>query len=865
MTITVPNDVEISWALITPKKRTSAKIKHIALASVYFSSKFTNKSLFVDHISESYHLLCAKYGSDLKFIIGGDMNRFNLKPILSLSCDLKQVVTVPTRKNPDAIIDKIITNIPTLYQSPFTLPPLENDEHKSGQPSDHLIVCMRPISNAFQSREKRWKIIKYRPFPESGIREMGRWIQSQSWDEIYRISCPNQKAITFEKILLDKVNLIFPEKYIRINENDKPWVDAKLLKIDRARKREYSKRKKSEKWIKLNDLFQERASVLKKTYYRDMVEDLKTSNVSQWYSKVKRMSSIDLTKDEGTEVHDLMHLPISAQAEKIADQFAEISNQYDAIKSENISIPNMESSKPHPLFEQHQIHEKIQKMRKKSSAVPGDIPWRILREFSVELSAPLSNIFNSCTLEGVWPELWKEEYVTPAPKVYPPKNTDDLRKISMTRNLSKIYEALLAESIVADISSNKDPSQFGNERGLSITHYLVKMLHKILSILDTNNQKDKFAVLAQLVDWSKAFDRQDHTLGIQSFIRSGVRPTLIPVLVSFFQNRKMIVKWKDHLSTTRDLPGGGPQGSTLGLLEYDVNSDSNADHVPVDMKFKFVDDLSTLELINLILVGLSSYNFRHHVASDVGIDDSFLPSANLNAQKSLDMLESWTNSNKMKLNVKKTNYMVFNFTENMQFTTRLYLENTLLESVKETKLLGTIITTDLKWHKNTHMLVCKAYGRMTILHKLSQFDVSREDMVTIYILYIRSILEQNCQVWHHSLSQEDQTDLERVQKIAFRIILGKEYDSYEDSLIILSLQTLHQRRELLCLRFAKKCIKHPKAASMFPLNRDKSHSLRNQETYYVQPARTGRLMNSAIPQMQRALNRDASGQRKPKI
>ena len=166
----------------------------------------------------------------------------------------------------------------------------------------------------------------------------------------------------------------------------------------------------------------------------------------------------------------------------------------------------------------------------------------------------------------------------------------------------------------------------------------------------------------------------------------------------------MIIKWKNHLSTTRDLPGGGPQGSTLGLLEYDVNSDSNADHVSVDMKFKFVDDLSTLELINLILVGLSSYNFRQHVASDVGIDDSFLPSANLNAQKSLDTLESWTNLNKMKLNDKKTNYMVFNFTENMQFTTRLYLENTLLESVKETKLLGTKITTDLKWHKNKHML-----------------------------------------------------------------------------------------------------------------------------------------------------------------
>ena len=45
--------------------------------------------------------------------------------------------------------------------------------------------------------------------------------------------------------------------------------------------------------------------------------------------------------------------------------------------------------------------------------------------------------------------------------------------------------------------------------------------------------------------------------------------------------------------------------------------------------------------------------------------------------------------------------MIFNFTD-LQFTTRLYLESNLLEIITETKLLGTIITSDLKWHKNTN-------------------------------------------------------------------------------------------------------------------------------------------------------------------
>ena len=250
-----------------------------------------------------------------------------------------------------------------------------------------------------------------------------------------------------------------------------------------------------------------------------------------------------------------------------------------------------------------------------------------------------------------------------------------MRKISGTKNLSKIYEALLSDTIIIDMDPSTDPSQFGNEKGLSIQHYLLKMVNKILTILDTNNDREKYAVVAQLVDWSKAFDRQDPKLGIQSFIRNGVRPTLIPLLISYFQERKMIVKWHGLTSTTRDLPGGGPQGCTFGLLEYKSNSNNNADHVPQDMRFKFVDDLSTLEKLNLILAGLSSYNFRNHVASDIGIEQKYLPTGNFESQQYLKNIELWTDANKMKLNVKKSEIMIFNFTEDYQFSARLHMDS----------------------------------------------------------------------------------------------------------------------------------------------------------------------------------------------
>ena len=89
------------------------------------------------------------------------------------------------------------------------------------------------------------------------------------------------------------------------------------------------------------------------------------------------------------------------QAEVIAGKFAEISNLYEPLNSEDIQIPNLEHSKPAPLFEPFQIYEKIKTMKKKAPTVSGDIPWRIILEYSVELSIPLSNIYNSATLDGV--------------------------------------------------------------------------------------------------------------------------------------------------------------------------------------------------------------------------------------------------------------------------------------------------------------------------------------------------------------------------------------------------------------------------------------------------------------------------------
>ena len=137
---------------------------------------------------------------------------------------------------------------------------------------------------------------------------------------------------------------------------------------------------------------------------------------------------------------------------------------------------------------------------------------------------------------------------------------------------------------------------------------------------------------------------------------------------------------------------------------------------------------------------------------------------NILYKENLSLINSWTKKNKMIINMKKTKNMIFNFTRNHQFTIRFKEENKVVEVVDEMKLLGTILTNDLKWDANTSYLVKKAYKRMQFLHNVAKFTKETKDLKSIYITYIRPVLEQSSIVWHSSLTKENCDNLERVQR-----------------------------------------------------------------------------------------------------
>ena len=112
-------------------------------------------------------------------------------------------------------------------------------------------------------------------------------------------------------------------------------------------------------------------------------------------------------------------------------------------------------------------------------------------------------------------------------------------------------------------------------------------------------------------------------------------------------------------------------------------------------------------------------------------------------------------------------------------------------------------------------------------------------------------------LWHSSITKKCEDDLERVQKSALKIILGESYVNYDNALKVLKLQSLKERREDLCLKFAKKCLEVPKLKKMFPKSKQ-NHAMgkRGTEFYLVKRGLTERMRKSAIPHMQRLLNED---------
>ena len=198
---------------------------------------------------------------------------------------------------------------------------------------------------------------------------------------------------------------------------------------------------------------------------------------------------------------------------------------------------------------------------------------------------------------------------------------------------------------------------------------------------------------------------------------------------------KMKVKWHGKFSRPRKMPGSGAMGSNLGNIEFDSQTNSNANCVPQDNRFKFVDDLTILEVVNLLNIGISSLNIRTEVPNDLPTHGQYVDNKELKSQIYLNEINRWTEKQQMVISSKKTKAMIVNFTDNYQFHTRLQLKNQNIDIVDRMKILGTVFTNKLNWTENCDILIRKVNNRMQLLQTVWSFGSTHQEMVHLWIVF----------------------------------------------------------------------------------------------------------------------------------
>ena len=217
-----------------------------------------------------------------------------------------------------------------------------------------------------------------------------------------------------------------------------------------------------------------------------------------------------------------------------------------------------------------QVYDKLKKIKGTRSTNPLDLPSKLRKEYDIFLALPMTDIINSCLNEQIFPSIRKMEYVTPIPKVPNPTKLSQLRKISCTSDYAKLFESFLKDFILEDCQENLPKHQFGGRKGVGTEHLIVSFIDRVLKMLESC--RGKTAVIAASVDWASAFDRIDPLSLSKRFIKIGIRPAIIPILISYISDRKMKVKFNNILSSEKELVGGSPQGTLLGGLNYIIAS-----------------------------------------------------------------------------------------------------------------------------------------------------------------------------------------------------------------------------------------------------------------------------------------------------
>lgn len=476
-----------------------------------------------------------------------------------------------------------------------------------------------------------------------------------------------------------------------------------------------------------------------------------------------------------------------------------------------------------------ELIDKLLHAPNKLSVGPDGIPLYVLKKCIFTLATPLHKIFNLSLHTGIFPEFWKNSFLTPIHKSGPRNDIKNYRAICIQSEIPKLLDCLVASKISWDTAHIINSQQHGFMSKKSTTTNLILYEHFLLNAFERQSQVDSI-----YTDFTKAFDRVNHILLIAKLKALGVEGCVLKWIQSYLSNRTQFVRYSGAVSPSIMVTSGVPQGSHIGPILFNLFVNDITENFANSKCLMFADDLKLFRIIN------NTYDA-------------------LSLQNDLNNLSLWCDANLLKLNPAKCNQISFTRSNN-PIIFEYHFNNATLNKVNLIKDLGVLFDQKMTFKSHILKITSQALKVLGCIHRDSSF-FSIETYKLLYSTLVRSILEYSSVVWN-PVYDVDKESIEKVQSKFLRqcaFMMGRSRGEYclRDILTELNLMSLEHRRVQLDLCFLHKIINGytncPELLQLISFNLNERRT-RNTELFKIPSHHTNYGQNECVTRLLRTAN-----------
>ena len=264
------------------------------------------------------------------------------------------------------------------------------------------------------------------------------------------------------------------KKKKKIHSNDKSWIPPHVKNLI-VKRETASISGNDQEWRKLRNEVKHEIENAKAKYHATKIQGLQNTEPRKWYQQIKRVTNSSRSELR-LDIPGVQEDDEKGKADAVNNMFAKVLIAHVPL----LNVANLPAYLPakDPVLHLYpwDVYHELKKINPTKLGGPDKIPGKIIKEFTYDLSVPLTNILNSSFEEGIIPSQWKKGVVVPVPKQNPP-SLDKLRPISLTSIFAKVAEGFVSKWVIDGIGHSIDIRQLGNVAGVSTNHYLINMIH----------------------------------------------------------------------------------------------------------------------------------------------------------------------------------------------------------------------------------------------------------------------------------------------------------------------------------------------------------------------------------------------------